>query len=99
MNVIKIVVDEVPKTCNLCHFEGYLDYFGCHFCYAARKSISRENNPTLPRPSWCPLVVENERLKEALEEIVDVPNIANDVDWVQMMQDIAQQALNEVTHE
>ena len=60
MNVIKIVVDELPEICNLCHFEDSLDYAGCHFCYAARKSISREKNYTLSRPSWCPLVADDE---------------------------------------
>ena len=43
------------------------------------------------------LHAENERLREALREIYCVPNIANDVDWVQMMMDLAFEALNEVT--
>ena len=46
------------------------------------------------------LRAENERLREALNEIYDVPNISNverAIECVHMMQDIAQQALNEVT--
>ena len=58
MNVVKIVVDEIPIICNLCHFEDILDYVGCHFCYASRKAISREKNYSLQRPDWCPLQLE-----------------------------------------
>ena len=58
MNVKRIIVDELPEICNFCQFEDILDYVGCHFCYAKRKSISREKNYNLSRPSWCPLVID-----------------------------------------
>lgn len=69
MNVLKIVVDELPENCNDC------SYYNIHYCGRARRtycyalpSLEEEIQDEYVRPDWCPLVV-------------DVPEVC---EWVQI---------------
>lgn len=65
MNVLKIVVDEVPECCDLCWFVGYSEggysKHNGHFCEgtnAVKENKIISVDPYKSRPDWCPLVVE-----------------------------------------
>ena len=61
MNVIKIVVHELPEYCNSCQFHTILDYVGKDWCVASEKTLSEKLNYILPKPLWCPLVLQNHK--------------------------------------
>jgi hypothetical protein len=58
MNVIEIVVHDLPEYCNGCQFHIVLDYVGKDWCTAYEKVISERINYVLQKPSWCPLVLQ-----------------------------------------
>lgn len=53
MNVLKIVVDELPKYCGECSLADYSLYDEKWRCLVVTKQVGEWT-----RPSWCPLVVE-----------------------------------------
>jgi len=63
MNVLKIMVDELPYSCDICWFLGFSnnDCFRVenYFCEGNNTIDSNKiTNPYQGRPQWCPLVVE-----------------------------------------
>ena len=58
MNVIKIVVNELPTNCIDCQFHQILDYVGAHHCTGKPRTITHDKHGDLSRPDWCPLQVE-----------------------------------------
>ena len=58
MEVIKVVVDELPSDCASCDFAEYGSYADGGFgkCYALNRSLDLTSNYI--RPDWCPLVTE-----------------------------------------
>ena len=55
MKILRVIVDELPKSCRDCQFErgGGCAGFGMY----PMTIILIEQNET--KPSWCPLAVEN----------------------------------------
>ena len=52
MKVLKVIVDEMPKSCNYCKLIISIGQYGV--CSATREGI----NEWEQRPAWCPLEVE-----------------------------------------
>jgi len=62
MNVIKIVVDKVPKTCHDCHLqhqESYGDANSKQDEFYVCEVMEQIIDDRLFKPDWCPLVVED----------------------------------------
>jgi len=69
MNIIKVIVDHLPESCNICPFslpeqlEQNFIYF-LYFC-CARNVLTEEHELSIKnmvdkRPDWCPLMTHNE---------------------------------------
>jgi len=56
MNVIKIVVDELPSTCRMCKFQSVRPVKNGLRMYCSLKDKMVHNLRV--RPEWCPLQVE-----------------------------------------
>ena len=57
MNVIKIVVDELPEMCEHCSY-GATNKQGDNICVSDHNNIRPIDYFDDNRPDWCPLVVE-----------------------------------------
>ena len=57
--MLKVIVDEVPKTCGYCKFEIPKENVkeAWAVCFAADKEMVYHN---CPPPEWCPLMREGE---------------------------------------
>ena len=56
MNVVKIVVDEIPESCRDCkYWKHTTDYYHLH-CSAIDRDLDRNYMEIMP--SWCPLQLE-----------------------------------------
>jgi hypothetical protein len=71
MKIIKVIVDELPESCNICPFSmpGYDNYF----CLV-RSALDENNYITMEnmvhtRPDWCPLLEEKDLTKYALGRV------------------------------
>lgn len=71
MKVIKVIVDELPNSCNLCPFSLQDD--GYHFC-CARSLLEDEHELTMKniiqeRPDWCPIMTEAQLFSERIDTL------------------------------
>jgi hypothetical protein len=57
MKVLKVIVDELPDSCQECKFLDDMTGVG-HWCMV--DGDYREPPDTAVRPDWCPLMVEGE---------------------------------------
>ena len=71
MNVIKVIVDEVPNGCDRCTL---VDSYG-NCALIGRSAIShstpRDDYLYNKRPDWCPLITLNDLLKETMSPFDD----------------------------
>ena len=63
MNIIRVIVDHLPESCNICPF-SLPEQDALYFC-CARNVLTEEyelsiKNMVDKRPYWCPLVTEND---------------------------------------
>ena len=59
MNVVKIVVDELPENCNQCRFVKQMSMYNVilqPYCTVVENELTIDGNGS--RPSWCPLQLE-----------------------------------------
>lgn len=61
MNVIKVIVDELPKGCNDCPF---LVVGSRLMCIINREKVADNAYEPMPRPNWCPLIADADLLKQ-----------------------------------
>ena len=67
MEIKQIIVDELPNSCLECHLQHIEQYGSCnepqqeieYWCEAYEKEIESFVD-IYTRPTWCPLVIENE---------------------------------------
>ena len=67
MEIKQIIVDELPNSCLECHLQHIEQYGSCnepqqeigYWCEAYEKEIESSVD-VYTRPTWCPLVIENE---------------------------------------
>ena len=67
MNVVKIVVDELPENCNQCRFVKQMSMYNVilqPYCTVVENELTIDGNGS--RPSWCPL-----QLDEVCEWVLD----------------------------
>lgn len=60
MEVKLIVMDELSDIYRDCEFMVIRTYSGVYWCSRKKQSILNLYSSILSRPSWCPLVVEDE---------------------------------------
>lgn len=59
MNIIKIVVDELPDSCSKCWFTKHaeFDFADRWWCEGVNEKPNDIDDPAT-RPDWCPLEIE-----------------------------------------
>ena len=65
MNVIKVIVDEMPKSCKECKFEA-VTLGNNPYCDLSMSTLDNDRNRT--RHDWCPLVTVGEYATEVVRE-------------------------------
>ena len=55
MNILRVIVDEVPENCCMCSLMGNDSSLG--YCLVGEEL---ESDYVVTRPDWCPLVEESE---------------------------------------
>ena len=59
MQVLKVVVDELPDSCTACEMSGRSDETGVVWFHCAALNVSMPIEvAATERPEWCPLILE-----------------------------------------
>ena len=59
MNILRVIVDEVPENCDVCELSGY-DGTNMITRQACIVQWGRQIQAVYTRPDWCPLESEDE---------------------------------------
>lgn len=85
MNIIKVIVSDLPPYCSECYFETYEGECGAMLEFAnTPREIDTEDGGFESRPDWCPLTTEAEYLEGLAEEF------ERDSNYVEPRPEIAQ---------
>jgi hypothetical protein len=76
MKVRKVIVDELPESCNGCPFslQGNGEYFCCTRNVLLEQSELSIENMIHKRPDWCPLITSHEEYRQQAQATLDWVN-------------------------
>ena len=69
MNIIKVIVSDLPPYCSECYFETYEGECGATLEFAnTPRQIDTKDGGFESRPNWCPLVKEESKNKATISK-------------------------------